>query len=112
MREVVGPLLDQVVGPAQHLAALARGGPTPVRLGGDRGVEGGARVVQGAVGDVGQHRAVGRVEDVEPGAVPGVAPLAGDEESAVLRGEEIKSVHAPTLAPRWLREQQTAGSGI
>ena len=97
--EVVGPLAGhQLEGPAQDLAALARRRSRPSRPGRRPRRRGRARVVHRAVGDVGQHGAVGGVEDVEPGAALGVAPLAADEEAALVGGEEIKSVHAAHLA--------------
>ena len=80
--EVVGPVHDRLEGTAQDLAAVSRGRRGPLGLDAGGGVERRHRIVGAAVGDVGDHRLVGRVVDLEPAAGARVAPLTADEETA------------------------------
>jgi len=64
---VVGVALQQLEGPAQDLAALARSRTTPVVLHRDRGVQRIEGVALVAIGDLREHAAIGGVIDLEPG---------------------------------------------
>ena len=87
--EVVGPRGDQLERAAQDLAAVARGRRTPLLLGRHRRIERVDRVVDVAVGHLGDDGPVGGVADGEGGAAVGLAPGAADEEPTVVRGKQI-----------------------
>ncbi|MEA2227197.1 MAG: succinate-semialdehyde dehydrogenase / glutarate-semialdehyde dehydrogenase [Solirubrobacteraceae bacterium] len=77
-REVVGALGDEVVGPAQDVAALARRvvAERLERL--VRGAEGGLGVLDGRVGDLGDRLAGRGILDRDRPALAPIAPLAAD----------------------------------
>ena len=97
--EVVGPRGDQVEGPAQDLAALARRGLRPLRLRGHGRLQRGLRIVDRAVRDIGEDRPVGGVDHVEAVTSRRRAPLAPDEELTAVQGQRFVA-HEATVAPQ------------
>ena len=84
----------------RRISPRSRGGVlAQARLGGDGGVEGVDGVVDRAVRDVGEHRAVGGIDHVEPLAALRLTPHAADEETPLVGAEKVESVHVPASHP-------------
>ena len=87
-REVLGPLGDQLEGPAQDLAALTRRDLRPGLLRGGRGVQGGRAVLGSGVGEAQQDLAGGGILDVERLPGRGRTPLAVDQQTGGNGGQQ------------------------
>ena len=88
-REVLLALEEQVVGPAQDVAALARRHRGPGGLGLGGGLQRLHAVGRGGVGDLGEHASGGGVLDGERRPGLGRAPGPADEQPARHRADDL-----------------------